>query len=108
MDFFISYPVLALVPAALFVAAYVQHRVRGGRGFRFSRFVVLAAGVIWLLYTIYEFSIQRELKSESVPIRVDLAVVYPALLAVTAAGVAAYMFGFRRRVGQSSQHENVG
>jgi hypothetical protein len=107
MDFFIRYPVLALVPAALFVAAYVQHRVRSGRGFRFSRFCVLSAGITWLLYTVYEFAIQRELKPESVPIRVDLAVVYPALLAVTAAGVAAYLVGFRRRVGHSSQHDNA-
>ena len=107
MDFFIRYPVLALVPAVLFVAAYVHHRVRAGRGFRFSRFIVLAAGVVWLLYTVYEFSIQREVKPESVPIRIDLAVVYPALLIVTAAGVAAYLFGFRHRVGQSPQHENA-
>ena len=96
MDIFIRCPNLALVPAVLFLAAYVQHRLRIGRGFRFSRFVVLGASVLWLLYTIYEFSVQRELPPESVPIRIDLLVVYPALLAVTAAGVVAYAVGVRR------------
>jgi hypothetical protein len=107
MDIFIRHPGLALVPAVLFLVAYVQHRVRVGRGFRFSHFVILGAGVVWLLYTIYEFGVQRELKPESVPIRIDLLVVYPALIAVTAAGVAAYVVGFRGRSGHSSQHENV-
>jgi hypothetical protein len=96
MDIFIRYPGLALVPAVLFLAAYVQHRLRIGRGFRFSRVVVSGAGIVWLLYTIYELSVQRELPPESVPIRIDLLVVYPALLAATAAGVVAYAAGFRR------------
>lgn len=101
MDIFIRHPVLALLPAVLFVAAYVQLRVRSGRGFLFSRFVVLAAGCFWLLYSLYEFGVQRELKPDGVPIRVDLAVVYPALILITAAGFTAYVFAFRRRIGQS-------
>ncbi|HEY5912342.1 MAG TPA: hypothetical protein VJA21_17200 [Verrucomicrobiae bacterium] len=56
MDMFIRYPGLAFVPAVLFLAGYVQHRSRIGRGFRSSRAVIFGAGIVRLLYTIYEFS----------------------------------------------------
>jgi hypothetical protein len=78
MSFFITTPAFAFVPVLLFIAAYIHHRVLGGRGFQFARFVLLAAGCVWLLYALYEFSVQRELKPESVPIRVDLEFIGPA------------------------------
>jgi hypothetical protein len=103
MNIFVSNPGLALVPAVLFIAAYIHHRVRGGRGIRPTRFVVLVAGSVWFLHALYEFSVQREFKPENVPIRVDLAIIGPALLVVTAAGSIAYMFGFPRPVREDSQ-----
>jgi hypothetical protein len=98
MSFFITHPVLAFVPTVLFIGAYFHHRVRSGREFRPAHFVMLSAGCIWLLYALYEFSVQRELKPESVPIRVDLLYIGPALLVVTALGTIAFLFGFPRRV----------
>jgi hypothetical protein len=103
MSLFIAHPTLAFVPALLFVAAYVHHRLLGGRGFRLARFVVLSAGCAWLLYALYEFGVQREFKPESVPIRVDLAFIGPVLLVVTGLGAIAYLFGFPRRVRESSR-----
>jgi hypothetical protein len=105
MSLFISNPGLAFVPALLFIAAYIHHRVVGGRAFRPGRFVLLAAGCFWLLYALYEFSVQREFKPENVPIRVDLEFIGPALLTVTCLGVLAYLPGFPRRLSQSSLHD---
>lgn len=99
MDLFIRHPVLAIVPALLFAAAYVHRRVSGGRGFRVSRFVILSAGVVWVFYLYYELHIQQELKPEQVPIRVDLLAIYPALLIFTVLGITAYLLGFRSRSG---------
>lgn len=100
MDYFINFPFLALIPAALFLTACAHSQIRIGRDSRASRFVMLTGAVIWMLYPVYEFRVQGELKTENVPIRADLLVVYPALLGVTVAGLGAYLFGFRRRGGK--------
>ena len=102
MNIFITYPLLACMPAMFFVAAYVHHRVRGGRGFRPARFVVLFAGCMWLLYALYELSVQQQIKSENVPIRVDLLFLGPALLAITLLGVFTYTCGFPRQPRKTS------
>src|SRR5688572_10045652 len=93
----IQHPGLALVPMLMFVAAYTHQRISIGRGFKFPRFVVLGAGVAWLIYSVYEFAIARELKPESVPIRADFLIIYPALLVVTGLGFVAYVNTFRTR-----------
>src|ERR1035441_10885759 len=90
MSIFINNPGLAFVPVILFVAAYIHHRVLGGRGFRPARLVVFAGGCIWLLYALYELSVQGKLKPESVPIRVDMLFIGPALLITSALAVFAY------------------
>ena len=105
MSIFINNPGLAFVPVILFVAAYIHHRVLGGRGFRPARMVVLAGGCIWLLYALYELSVQRELKPESVPIRVDMVFIGPALLIASVLAVFAYLFGFPRSSPSSPQAE---
>jgi hypothetical protein len=107
MSLFINDPALAFVPVVLFIAAYIHHRVLGGRGFRPARFVVLSAGCIWFLYALYELSVQGEVKTQSVPIRVDLAFIGPLLLVVTALGVVAYLLGFPRRLQQAPPREDV-
>jgi hypothetical protein len=107
MSIFINNPGLAFVPVILFVAAYIHHRVLGGRGFRPARLVVLAGGCIWLLYALYELSVQGKLKPESVPIRVDMLFIGPALLITSALAVFAYLFGFPHKP-SSSQAEMAG
>ena len=107
MSLFTANPALAFVPALLFIAAYIHRRVAGGRGFRFSRFVLLAASCVWLIYAIYELGVQEDVKPESVPIRVDLAFIGPALMVVTVLGAAAYLFGFLGRVREGSRGQNA-
>src|SRR5687767_6087941 len=94
MDIFISHPGLALLPAFLFFAADFHHRIRSS-GLQFSRLLMLGAGVVWLLYAIYEFTVQRGVTQDSVPIRVDLLLMFPVLLIVTLLGTVAYAISFR-------------
>ena len=78
MAFFIQSPWLALIPAALFLAAYGPSRRR----------LVLVTGVLWLLYALYELAMKRRiLCTGECNIRVDLLLVYPllALLSLVAA-----------------------
>jgi len=76
---FIEYPAAALVPAALF-----------GAGFAWKRGALCAlCCVLWVLYCVYEFLMKnRVLCSGECNIRVDLLVLYPALLLVSIAGIA--------------------
>ncbi len=81
MPFFILQPLLALVPAALLFALW-----------RFRRRPVMLLGALaWLGYTGWEVGMQRRwLCTGECNIRVDLLLIYPALLLLTlAAGVAA-------------------
>src|SRR2546423_14628972 len=104
MALFISHPVLALLLGVLFAAAFVQHR----RRVRFGlwRFLIFAA-LVWFAYGIYEFCIQRAIKPEDVPIRIELAIIEPALVTFTIGGVAVYVVGFRRQEAHSSEHDNA-
>jgi hypothetical protein len=91
MAIFIEYPLLAVLPAIAFVGLYWLTR---------RPFVVVAA-LAWLLYGFYEYAMhERILCSGECNIRVDLLVIYPALLvaSVVALGVAAV--DFRARSGR--------
>ena len=90
-------PGLAFVAAVLFTGGYIHHRVLGGPGFRPARFVIFTVACVWLVYAVYELSVQREVRPESVPIRVDLAFIVPALMVLSCLGAIAYLFGFPRR-----------
>lgn len=90
-------PALAFVAALLFMGGYVHHRVLGWPGFRPARLVVLAVACVWLLYAVYELSVQREVRPENVPIRVDSALIGPALIVLSCLGGIAYLFGFSRQ-----------
>jgi hypothetical protein len=85
----IELPWLGLIPAALFLAAY-----RGAR-----RPLVMVVGVAWLTYVPYEYAmLRRWLCSGECNIRVDLLVVYPALVLISAAAaVAVFRSAARRR-----------
>jgi hypothetical protein len=79
MDLFVRTPLLALVPALLFLGAYRPPR-RGA----------LFAGIVWLSYAVYELGMQRRwLCSGECNIRVDLLLVYPLLAAISIAGIVA-------------------
>ncbi|HEX6058350.1 MAG TPA: hypothetical protein VFZ11_04975 [Gemmatimonadaceae bacterium] len=84
---FIETPTLAAIPALLFaLLALIVRR----------RLVWIAAGA-WLLYGVYEMLMERRiLCSGECNIRVDLLLLYPALLALS---VAAVVVAARRRPG---------
>jgi hypothetical protein len=84
----IAYPILAAAPALAFLALYWHAR---------RRLLLLVAGA-WLLYGLYEYGMKRRiLCSGECNIRVDLLLIYPALLAASLAGVLAYATWLRRR-----------
>jgi hypothetical protein len=80
MGIFIEYPVLAAVVGASPL----------GLGWRTRHRTAVGVGVVWLLYALYETGMQRRwLCSGECNIRIDLLVIYPALLiGVLAAGVS--------------------
>ena len=74
----IDRPLLALLPAGLFIFLWVSSRSRWS----------LAAAVTWALYAGYEYGMKaRVLCSGECNIRVDLLLVYPALLVVSGAAI---------------------
>jgi hypothetical protein len=82
---FIEFPWLALLPAVAFgVAGYYRRRPS-----------VWAAGAAWLAYAAYETAMaKRILCSGECNIRVDLLLIYPALLALSlVAAFAAFRAG---------------
>ena len=80
MAIFIEYPALAAAIGVVLVLV----------GRRTHRGVASGVGVVWLLYALYEFGMKRRwLCSGECNIRVDLLVIYPALLiGLVAAGVS--------------------
>ena len=86
-DWLIGQPELALLPAVVFLLLYAARRRR----------LVLVAGVVWLLYALYEFGMKRRiLCSGECDIRVDLLVIYPALIALSVAALVALVWPRRR------------
>ena len=85
---FISQPLLALVPAALFAALYRAS----------SRRLVGAAAVVWLCYACYEYAMHRRwLCSGECNIRIDLLLLYPLLWLVSLVAAGAGIIGIRGR-----------
>ncbi len=77
---FVVAPWLALIPAVLFGLVYRRTRSRP----------LLIAGAAWLTYFLYEEAMRRRiLCSGECNIRVDLLLLYPVLLVVTAVAVLA-------------------
>lgn len=70
----IEWPLLALVPAAVFV---VLGRLRRSR-------LANVTGVVWAIYALYELGMRtRVLCAGECNIRVDLLLIYPVLAALT-------------------------
>lgn len=80
MAIFIEYPSLA---AIIGIALVALGRLRRHR-------TAVGVGVVWLLYSMYEFGMkQRWLCSGECNIRIDLLVIYPVLLlGLVAAGIS--------------------
>ena len=79
MAVLIEHPLLAAVPGAVFVALFAVSR----------KLLVLIAAVAWLAYLPYEYAMKlRLLCSGECNIRLDLVVLYPALLIVSLVGLA--------------------
>ena len=71
---FITLPLAALGPAALFGWLYYRYRTWTG----------LLSAVLWLLYSLYESGMYlRILCSGECNIRIDLLIIYPLLILIT-------------------------
>ena len=86
---------LWFISAAAFVAAFLHLRVRGRNRFAggFARLILVSGGCFFLLCGLLELSVQREVKPENVPIRVDLLFTMPAAYVLLAVGFIAYLSG---------------
>lgn len=83
MDIFIKFPFLAAAVGLLLL----------GVGWCMRRRITVGAGVMWLLYALYELGMKRRwLCSGECNIRIDLLVIYPILLL----GLAAAAVGLLR------------
>ena len=81
MAVLIEYPLLAAVPGAVFAALFVASR----------KVLVLAAAAAWLAYLPYEYAMKlRLLCSGECNIRLDLLVLYPALLLISVVGLTVF------------------
>jgi hypothetical protein len=81
MAVLIRQPLLAAVPGGLFLVLFAGSRKR----------LVLIAAAAWLLYVPYEYAMKlRILCSGECNIRVDLLILYPALLLLSAAALVAF------------------
>jgi len=81
MAVLIEHPLLAAVPGAVFVALFAVSR----------KCLVLTAAVAWLAYLPYEYAMKlRLLCSGDCDIRLDLMVLYPALLIISVVGLAVF------------------
>jgi hypothetical protein len=77
---FIESPFLALIPAAIFALVFARCR----------KYVALAAALAWAAYLPYEYAMKlRILCSGECNIRVDLLLLYPFLLVLSALAVYA-------------------
>lgn len=81
-DEFIGHPWIALFPAFIFLLLYRHKRSRW----------VLAASLLWFVYTLYEFAMTLKLVCDGeCNIRVDLLLVYPLLMVMSAIALIIYL-----------------
>lgn len=78
MGVLIEHPLLALLPAIVFLASFSASKHR----------ILLIVGIVWLLYSFYELAMKyRLLCSGECNIRIDLLVLYPVLLLASIVGI---------------------
>ena len=84
----IEYPLLALVPAMLFLCLYSVSKAR----------LSLMTGLAWLAYVPYEYGMKlRLLCSGECNIRVDLLLIYTLLLALSLASLVVFALSRRKK-----------
>ena len=83
MDFFVWHPGRIVVVALVFAVGFIVLVVLQGVNHRFRSWPFLVASALWGLYALWE-SIAMEKQWN---IRVDLLLIYPALLAISVAAV---------------------
>jgi len=87
MAIFIDYPLLAAAIGLVLV----------GHGRWTHRGLVMTVGVMWLMYSLWEFAIkQRWLCRGDCDIRADLIFIYPVLLLGSVAAVVSFLIKPRR------------
>jgi hypothetical protein len=88
MAVLIAYPLLALVPAAVFFALFAVAR----------RSLMLMTALLWLAYVPYEYGMKlRLLCSGECNIRVDLLLIYPVLVVLTLVSLVVFATTTRKR-----------
>ena len=88
MAVLIEHPLLALVPVVLFAVLFALSK---------SRFALTAA-LLWLAYFAYEYAMKlRILCSGECNIRIDLLVLYPALILISLAGLVMFAVAVWRK-----------
>ena len=81
MAVFIEWPVLAAIPCCVFLVLFVLSR----------KVLILAAAGAWLVYLPYEYAMKlRILCTGECNIRVDLLLLYPLLVALSAVGLVVF------------------
>jgi hypothetical protein len=82
------YPLGALIPSGFFLVFYLGLRGKAGQPeLKRASFWTLVAGLIWLVYALYEFKMHQWAKTVTAPIRVDLLLLTPVLYFFTILGV---------------------
>ena len=87
MSIFIEYPLLAVLPAAVFAGLYWLTR----------RPFVVSVALAWIIYGVYEYAMRaRILCSGECNIRIDLLAIYPALAVVSLVALGLGVAGLSR------------
>ena len=81
VSFFVGKPLSILAVAALFLAGYLALRFTSLGAGRHPRWLLVAAGA-WVLYAAWEWLVL--LRTPEANIRVDLLVIWPALVILSA------------------------
>jgi len=91
------YPIMALLPAAIFLLLAFQ-RVRNNKSRQSTSGIVpeLVAGLLWLGYAYWEYRVQIWAVDEIAPIRVDLLLIYPVLIFISLWSLIRYWRSSRR------------
>jgi hypothetical protein len=88
MAVFIEKPLLAALPLAVFLVLYAVSQ----------KVIILAAAAAWLAYLPYEYGMKlRILCTGECNIRIDLLVLYPALVLISAVAVLAFLRSLARQ-----------
>lgn len=88
MAVLIEEPLLAVVPCVVFLVLFAVSR----------KFLILAPALAWLVYLPYEYAMKlRILCSGECNIRVDLLLLYPALLIVSVVGLMVFAVSMLNR-----------